>query len=67
MSIKNNRVQFCTLLFLLTSNSTKVSEKAAESISYSGLSLVSYVIIAFFFALGIWLGIWMSQLEDKYK
>ena len=39
----------------------------AESISYSGLSLVSYVIIAFFFALGIWLGIWMSQLEDKYK
>jgi len=39
----------------------------AESISYNGLSLVSYVIIAFFFALGIWLGIWMSQLEDKYK
>ena len=39
----------------------------AESISYSGLSLVSYVLIAFFFALGIWLGIWMSQLEDKYK
>ena len=38
-----------------------------ESINYSGLSLVSYVIIAFFFALGIWLGIWMSQLEDKYK
>lgn len=40
---------------------------SAESINYSGLSLVSYVIIAFFFALGIWLGIWMSQLEDKYK
>lgn len=39
----------------------------AESIQYTGLSLVSYVIIAFFFALGIWLGIWMSQLEDKYK
>ena len=39
----------------------------AESINYSGLSLVSYVIVAFFFALGIWLGIWMSQLEDKYK
>lgn len=38
-----------------------------ESISYSGLSIVSYVIIAFFFALGIWLGIWMSQLEEKYK
>lgn len=38
-----------------------------ESISYYGLSTVSYVLIAFFFALGIWLGIWMSQLEDKYK
>jgi len=40
---------------------------SSESISYTGLSIVSYVIIAFFFALGIWLGIWMSQLEDKYK
>ena len=39
----------------------------AESIQYTGLSLVGYVIIAFFFVLGIWLGIWMSQLEDKYK
>ena len=39
----------------------------AESIQYSGLSIVSYVLVAFFFALGIWLGIWMSQLEDKYK
>ena len=39
----------------------------AESIQYTDLSLVGYVIIAFFFALGIWLGIWMSQLEDKYK
>ena len=38
-----------------------------ESISYAGLSIVSYVIIAFFFALGIWLGIWMSQLDEKYK
>ena len=24
-------------------------------------------LIFFFFALGIWLGIWMSQLEEKYK
>lgn len=39
----------------------------AESIQYTGIPLVGYVIIAFFFALGIWLGIWMSQLEDKYK
>ena len=40
---------------------------SSESTGYAGLSIVSYVIIAFFFALGIWLGIWMSQLEDKYK
>ena len=39
----------------------------AESIQYTGLSIVSYVLVSFFFALGIWLGIWMSQLEDKYK
>ena len=38
-----------------------------ESIQYIGLSLVNYVLISFFFALGIWLGIWMSKLEDKYK
>ena len=50
-----------TLLILLP------NAGSPESISYSGLSIVSYVIIAFFFALGIWLGIWMSQLEEKYK
>ena len=38
-----------------------------ESIQYTDLSLISYVVTAFFLALGIWTGIWMSQLEDKYK
>ena len=38
-----------------------------ESIQYTGLSLISCVLITFFFALGIWLGIWMNKLEDKYK
>ena len=50
-----------TLLILLPNAGNR------ENISYAGLSIVSYVIIAFFFALGIWLGIWMSQLEEKYK
>ena len=50
-----------TLLILIP------NARNAESIQYTGISLVGYVIIAFFFALGIWLGIWMSQLEDKYK
>lgn len=39
----------------------------SESISYAGTSMVTLVLAAFFFGLGIWLGIWMSQLEEKYK
>ena len=39
----------------------------SESISYAGVSIFTLVLAAFFFGLGIWLGIWMSQLEDKYK
>ncbi|WP_311164206.1 DUF368 domain-containing protein [Streptococcus cristatus] len=39
----------------------------SESISYSGVSIFTLVLAAFFFGLGIWLGIWMSQLEEKYK
>lgn len=39
----------------------------SESITYAGTSMVTLVLAAFFFGLGIWLGIWMSQLEEKYK
>ena len=39
----------------------------SESITYVGTSMVTLVLAAFFFGLGIWLGIWMSQLEEKYK
>ena len=35
----------------------------SESISYAGVSIFTLVLAAFFFGLGIWLGIWMSQLE----
>ena len=38
----------------------------SESISYAGVSIFTLVLAAFFFGLGIWLGIWMSQLEEKY-
>ena len=37
----------------------------SESISYAGVSIFTLVLAAFFFGLGIWLGIWMSQLEEK--
>ena len=36
-----------------------------ESISYAGVSIFTLVLAAFFFGLGIWLGIWMSKLEEK--
>ena len=39
----------------------------SESISYAEVSIFTLVLAAFFFGLGIWLGIWMSQLEEKYK
>ena len=39
----------------------------SESISYAGVSIFTLVLAAFFFGLCIWLGIWMSQLEEKYK
>lgn len=39
----------------------------SESISYSGSNLLTYSLALSFFALGAWLGLWMSQLEDKYK
>ena len=39
----------------------------SESISYAGTSMITFVLAAFFFDLGIWLGLWMSQLEEKYK
>lgn len=39
----------------------------SESISYAGVYIFTLVLAAFFFGLGIWLGIWMSQLEEKYK
>ena len=39
----------------------------SESISYASVSIFTLVLAAFFFGLGIWLGIWMSQLEEKYK
>ena len=39
----------------------------SENISYAGVSIFTLVLAAFFFGLGIWLGIWMSQLEEKYK
>lgn len=38
-----------------------------ESISYTGVSILTLVLAALFFSLGIWLGLWMSQLEEKYK
>jgi len=34
---------------------------------YSGFTIVSMLISTFLFAIGVWLGYWMSHLEQKYK
>ncbi|MDO4667480.1 MAG: DUF368 domain-containing protein [Streptococcus sp.] len=39
----------------------------SESISYAQTSLLTYIITASCFGIGVWLGLWMSKLEEKYK
>ncbi|MER0124099.1 DUF368 domain-containing protein [Streptococcus sp. ZJ93] len=38
-----------------------------ESISYAGAGIGTWLLALLLFALGIWLGLWMSKLEEKYK
>ncbi|GAX47849.1 DUF368 domain-containing protein [Pseudolactococcus reticulitermitis] len=41
--------------------------QSAESISYAGSGVLTFVLAAIFTALGLWLGLWMSKLEERYK
>ncbi len=50
-----------TLLILIPNSSSP------ESISYSHAGILTWLMAVVLFALGIWLGLWMSQLEEKYK
>lgn len=50
-----------TLLILIPNASAK------ESISYAGVGFGTWAITLVLFVLGIWLGLWMSKLEEKYK
>ena len=43
------------------------THQSAESISYAGSSVLTFVLAAIFTALGLWLGLWMSRLEERYK
>ncbi|MGO3606307.1 MAG: DUF368 domain-containing protein [Pseudolactococcus laudensis] len=43
------------------------NSKSAESISHAGSNLLTLVLAAIFTALGLWLGLWMSKLEERYK
>lgn len=38
-----------------------------ESISYAGAGFYTWMLAILLFSLGIWLGLWMSKLEEKYK
>ncbi|KIS05341.1 DUF368 domain-containing protein [Streptococcus equi] len=50
-----------TLLILIPNSSNK------EAISYAGAGLGTWLMALLLFGLGVWLGLWMSQLEEKYK
>ncbi|MGT2910591.1 DUF368 domain-containing protein [Streptococcus cameli] len=50
-----------TLLILLPNPSS------SESISYTGAGVGTWLAALVLFVLGIWLGLWMSKLEEKYK
>lgn len=50
-----------TLLIILP------NPRNAESISYAGTGIGTWIATLIFFVLGILLGAWMSKLEEKYK
>lgn len=54
-------VSSSTLLILIPQAGNK------ESISYVGAGFGTWVSALILFVLGMWLGLWMSQLEEKYK
>lgn len=43
------------------------NHQSAESISYAGSGVLTFVLAAIFTVLGLWLGLWMSRLEERYK
>ncbi|HFI0595590.1 DUF368 domain-containing protein [Streptococcus suis] len=54
-------VSSSTLLILIPQASNK------ESISYAGANFITWIAALVLFVLGVWLGLWMSKLEEKYK
>ena len=43
------------------------NHQSAESISYAGSGVLTFVLAAIFTVLGLWLGLWLSRLEERYK
>ena len=43
------------------------NHQSAESISYAGSGVLTFVQAAIFKVLGLWIGLWMSRLEERYK
>lgn len=54
-------VSSSTLLILIPNAGNK------ESISYAGVGIGTWLLALIFCGLGVWLGLWMSKLEEKYK
>ena len=70
-ALKNyhSRVYHFIIAIVLSSTILIVIPQAgnSESIHYDGLSIYTIALAVFFCGLGTWLGLWMSQLEEKYK
>ena len=43
------------------------NHQSAESISYAGSGVLTFVLAAIFTVLGLWLGLWMSRIGERYK
>ena len=68
LRVYHSRVYHFIIGIVLSSTLLIVVPQAgnSESISYHGVSILTLVLAAFFFGLGTWLGLWMSQLEERY-
>lgn len=44
-----------------------IPTQSAEAISYSGVTSSTILLSALLFAVGLFLGLWMSKLEERYK
>lgn len=69
LKTKHSRVYHFILGLVIASTALILipNPESAESISYAGINLMTIILSILFFFLGLYLGAWMSRLEEKYK